>query len=155
MTPRISAGLPSAIMNGIRNHEWGNVLHDLGATAEYRVPADAAELMHSAEAADDSMVFDDDVAGESAVVGKDDVVPNSAVMSNVRISEKIVVTADHGFCIRHRATIHGAKLAEAVVIADLEERRLTGIFEILSALANGAKGKKTIGSPDFGGARPR
>lgn len=67
----------------VRNHEWGNVLHDFGATAEYRVPADAAELMHSAEAADDSIVFDDDVAGESAVVGKDDVVPNSAIMSNV------------------------------------------------------------------------
>ena len=67
----------------VRNHEWGNVLHDLGATAEYRVPADTAILMHSAKAADDSMVFDDDVAGKSAVVGKDDVVPNSAVMSNV------------------------------------------------------------------------
>lgn len=62
------------------------------------------------------------------------------------------MTADDGFCIRHRAAIHGAKLAEAIVIADLEERRLTAIFEILSALANGAKGKKAVGSPDFGGA---
>jgi hypothetical protein len=60
------------------------------------------------------------------------------------------VTADHGFCIRHRATIHGAKLAEAL-IADLEERRLTGIFEILTALANGAKGKKRLARPILAG----
>ena len=62
------------------------------------------------------------------------------------------MTADHSFCIRHRAAIYGAELPEVVVITDLEKCRLADVFEVLAALANGAIGKEVIVLPDFGGA---
>lgn len=52
----------------IGDHEGRDVLHDLGAAAEDGVFADAAELVDTAEAADDGVILDDHVAGEGAVV---------------------------------------------------------------------------------------
>ena len=84
--------------------------------------ANTAKLMDSAEAADDGIVFHNDMPGEGAIVGENDVVSDQAIMSNVGVGEKVVVTADHRSCIRHSATVDGAKFAKAVVIAHLQER---------------------------------
>ena len=82
----------------VGNHEGRNVLHDLRATAEDGMPADAAELVHAGEPADHGMILDHYMAGEGAVVGKNDVVSDHAIVGDMGVGEEIAVTADHRFC---------------------------------------------------------
>ncbi len=78
----------------IGNHEGRNVLHDLGAAAEDGMLADAAKLMHAAQAADDRVVFDDNVTREGAVVREDDMVAHDAIVGDMRVGEKVAMAAD-------------------------------------------------------------
>jgi hypothetical protein len=120
----------------VGDHVRGDILDDLCAATENRVSSNAAVLMHAAESANDRVVFDNHMTGQSAVVGENDVVPDDAIMGNVRVREKVIVTANDRFCLGHRPAIDGAKLSKAVLIADLQICWLSTIFEVLAALAN-------------------
>jgi UDP-3-O-[3-hydroxymyristoyl] glucosamine N-acyltransferase len=92
------------------------------------VPANPAKLVHPAETADNGMVLNDYVAGEGAIVGKNHVISDRAVMRDVRIGKEVIVTSNQRLRIRHGAAIHGTELSKAVVIPDLEKRRLAPIL---------------------------
>ena len=92
------------------------------------------------------MILDDDMAGEGAIVGKNHVVSDDAIMRDVGIGEKVVVASDDRFRIRRGAAIHRAEFAKAIVVADLEKRRLAAILRSWRALADGAD-RERIGWP--------
>ena len=118
----------------VRDHKGRNILNDLCAAAEDSVPSNSAVLMHSAQTADYSIVFNNNMASESAVVGKDDMVSHTAVVSDVGIGKKVVVAADQGLRIQHRSAIHSTELSKTIVIANLQKSWLALIFQILRAL---------------------
>ena len=65
------------------------------------------------------------------------------------------MTADDCSCVRHRATVDGAKFAEAILITNLQVGWLASILQILGALTNRTEGKEEIGSSDLGRASYR
>src|SRR5579885_1081937 len=70
-------------------------------------------------------------------------------MRDMRIGEEISAVADPRGRAGGGAAIDGAKFAKRVAVADLEMRRLAGVFQILRALPDGCVGVKTIRAPDF------
>jgi hypothetical protein len=106
--------------------------------------ADAAELMHGAESADDDVILDHDVPGERAVVGEDDMIPDDAVVRDVDVAEEVVVAADDRFVIRRGGAVDGAELAEGVVVTHFEPGGLGLVFQILRLLADGAVGEEFV-----------
>ena len=122
----------------IRNHEWRNVLNDLGAAAKDGMSADSAKLVHSAKSANDGVVLNDNVAGKSAIIREDYMISDQAVMGYMGVGEKVAVVADDSFCIRQSATVHRTELSEAVVITDFKKGRLADILQVLASLAERA-----------------
>ncbi len=77
------------------HHAEGNdVLLDPGHAADKTVGADAHELMHGAEAAEDGVVADGDMARERGVVDEDDVVADLAVVGDMGADHQQAVRAD-------------------------------------------------------------
>lgn len=114
--------------------------------------ADAAELVDGGEAAEDDVVFDDDVACEGAVIGEDDVITDDAVVGDVGVGEEVAVVADDGFFAGEGAAVYGAEFAEDVVAADFEEGGFAVVFEVLGLLADGAEAEEAVAWADVGGA---
>ncbi len=136
----------------IRDRERNHVLDDLRATTRDDVLTDAAELMHGGEATEHNVVLNDDMAREGSVVGKDDVIPHDAVMRDVGVSEEVVIASDDGLRADQGSTIHGAKLAEDVVVTHFEEGGFACIFEVLRLLTDAGVGVELVPFSDRGRA---
>jgi hypothetical protein len=136
----------------IRDQERRHVLHDFRATADDRVRANAAKLMHRAQAADDGMIAHDDMSRQSGVVGENRLVPDYAIVRDVRVGEEEITVADDRFLAGTRAAMDGGKFAEGVALADFEMGRLALVFQVLRLEADGRVRKKFIPRANF--ARP-
>ena len=121
----------------VGDHEGGDILHDLGATADYGVGADSAELMDAAEAADDRVVAHGHMARECAVIGENHVVADDAVMGDVGVGEEVSSASETCDPLGGRGAVNRDELAEDVPVADFELRRLTRVLKILAPLPDG------------------
>lgn len=115
----------------VNDHEWAYVLYDLGHAAHHGAGADLYELVDTAHAADDRVVFHSDVAGCSGKAGHDDVVSEIAVVCHMGVCLKHIMRADTGFAVFSRSAVDGDEFAEAVVIADDDRTVFAGKFQIL------------------------
>lgn len=120
----------------VNDHEWAYVLYDLGHAAHHGAGADFYELVDTAHAADDRVVFHSDVAGCSGKAGHDDVVSEIAVVCHMGVCLKHIMRADTGFAVFSRSTVDGDEFAEAVVIADDDRTVFAGKFQILRIFAD-------------------
>src|SRR3989338_3081499 len=121
-------------------HKGRNILQQHRAHAGDDVRADFDELMHSGKPAQYRIVADRHMAGQLRAIGENDVIAHLAIVRHVNISHDPVVVADARHAdILHRAGIESAVFADGIVVADLEPRRLAGIFLVLRDLAQGTE----------------
>jgi len=85
---RVSAGFPSASMNG------GTSCTTLEQPPMMDIFADAAKLMHGRQPADDRVILHDHVPGQGADVGHDDMASQRDIVREVTIGQQMVVRAD-------------------------------------------------------------
>ena len=84
------------------------------------------------------------MTGDGGVVGEDAVVAYDAVVSDVRVSEKVVVAADCGWRVGRCRAVDGAALAEGIAITYFEKCWLGFVFQILGALADGGEREERV-----------
>ncbi len=115
------------------------------------VGADAHELMHAGETAEDGPVADMDVARQLRVVGEDGLVADLAVVRQMDIGHDPVVITEAGYPgVLRRAAVEGAELADGVAIADFEAGRLAGVFLVLRLFADGTELENAVVAADPG-----
>lgn len=134
----------------VDNHEGRHVLDNLGAAANNRMLADAAELVDRTHAGNDGMIFNDDVAGDANGVGKDDVAAELAVVGDVGVAEQQIMRADAGGQAFVGAAVDGGVFAKNVVVADFEVSGIAEVFEILGLAADDGEGEKLVAAADLG-----
>src|SRR5690606_6861387 len=76
--------------------ERNDVSHDTRTPAYEGMMADADELMHRREAADDHIVAHFAVPGERSGIGERHIVPDDAVMRDMAVGHEHAVVAHHG-----------------------------------------------------------
>ena len=120
-----------------------------GHAADDRVAAYADELMHAGEAAENGPVVHRHVAAQGRIVGHDDMVAHDAVMSDVgRDHEQAVVADARQHAAVRRPRTHGHVLADDVVGADLETRRLAPVLGVLGRMTDRGEGIDARTRPD-------
>src|ERR1700687_3721880 len=94
---------------------------------------------------------DRDVPPQGCGIGQDDVVADDAIVCNMRIGhdQRVTAYAGHSAAL-DRTPVDGDKLANFVVVSDLETCWFTGVGEVLWRHADRREGKETIVRPDFG-----
>src|SRR6266481_899498 len=109
-----------------------DVAFDPRHSADHCVPADPDKLVDRAEAAENSVIFDDDVTGKSNVIGHYHVVCDLTVMGDMGADHEQAVVADPGdHPTPGRSGVHRHVFADRVAAPDDECRFLTSILEIL------------------------
>ena len=100
-------------------HVSRHILEQDRAHAGERMRADAHELMHDGEAAEDGPVADMHMAGQLRVIGEDGVMADLTVVGKVHVGHDPVVIADpRDTGILRGAAIEGAKFANGIAIAN-------------------------------------
>src|SRR5215831_15673592 len=116
-------------------------LHARHATDE-TVGADANELMHGTETAENCVVANSDVAGQSCVIDENDVVPDLTIMGNVRPHHQQAMGANAGYeTAAFGAGVDRDVLADRGVGTDFKAAVLAVIFLVLRDVADRGKGK--------------
>ena len=106
--------------------------------------ADAAELMHRRQPADDRVVLDGHVARERGDVGHDDVVAQHAIVRDVAVGQDVVVRTDaRDFAVAGGA-VDGDVFAEGVVVADFRARDAALPFQVLRLQPDAGERKNFI-----------
>ena len=109
----------------------------------------AAELMHGGKSADRRMVSHRDMAGKRCRICHDDVVSHDAIVSDVTVGHQKIIIPDHGDSMPSLgAAVQGDKFPEHVVVADLQVRRFSLVFEILRICSDGAVAVKMASLAD-------
>src|SRR3569623_1922038 len=118
------------------HHERRHILVDASAERGEAVLAEAAELMHLAESADDHVILDHYMTGQRGVIGEDGVVADQAIVREVHVGLDPIVVADPGDAAAlFSAGIEGAVFAEDGAVADVEQRGFAAVFLVLRHLA--------------------
>ena len=127
-----------------RHRERQDILRDRRSAANIGMRADAHELMHRAERSHHRPLFDRHVAAQGGAIHQHGVIADHAIVPDVRVRHDQQVAAHLGqSAALHRAAIDRHVLANLVVIADLEARRLAFVGDILRRHADGAKRKES------------
>src|ERR1035437_7420160 len=125
-----TVGVVVALDRGQRVRQ--DVLGDGRASADVGVLADAAELVHGTERADDCVVLDDDVAGERGSVGEDASVADGGVVADVDVGHDEAAGADAGDASAGGCSARdGDVFADGVQVTDLTACRLACVLQIL------------------------
>src|SRR5215471_15339030 len=139
------------VASGGRHGKGQNVLRNGGASANVGVSADANKLVYRAKRADHGPFLDRHVSGDRGAVHQHRVIANHRVMSDVGVGHDQDVAANfRDPSTFDRAAVDGYALADFVVIADLQSRRLALVGNILRRHPNGAKGKENVLSSNLG-----
>src|SRR6266849_10736580 len=136
----VDAGQPGAVAH--HQAVGDDVALDPGHAADHRMPADPHELVHRRQPAEYRMILDHDMTAERRVVDEDDVIADLAVMRDMGADHQQAMIADS----RDHATAGGAgvdrhMLADRVVMADFQRRRLAGVFQVLRLEADRGEGE--------------
>ena len=89
------------------------------------------------------------MAGEADGVGEDDVIPELTVVRDMRVAKEQVVRTDAGGRVVVGAAMHGAVFAELVEVADLEQRGLALVLQVLGFAADGCEGVELIAAAEL------
>ena len=101
--------------------------------------------MHRTERAHNSPLSDRDVAAEGRGVGQNDVVADVAIVRDVGVSHHQYMAAHASqSAALDGAAVDGDKLANLVMVADLEPRGFAGVGEVLRRHADRAEGKEAV-----------
>ena len=115
-----------------------HVLRDHRAAGDESQPADAGELVHAGEAAEDDPVLDHHMSAERGAVGEHAVVAELDVVGDVAVRHHQAAVPDAGHTAApRRAEVHGDEFAELVAVPD---HHLGGLAGVLEVLRNGADG---------------
>jgi hypothetical protein len=130
-----------------------HIARDGGASADEGVGPDADEVMNGAQGSDGCPVFYRDMSAQRGPVCHDDVAADLTIMGDVGVGHDEVVVADASA----RSTLDGAavdgdKLANHVVIANFESRRLAGVGNILRRQSDGGEREEVVVVANFRGA---
>ncbi len=121
-----------------------------GAAADIRVRSDAHELMHGAQSAHYSPLFDRHVTAQSGPIDQHGMIGHRAVVANVGVSHEQNMTAyARDAATFDRAAIDGHELTNFVVLAYLQAGGLPLVRNILRRHTDGAKREKLIVGADF------
>src|ERR1035437_4094344 len=138
-----TVGVVVALDRGQRVRQ--DVLGDGRASADVGVLADAAELVHGTERADDCVVLDDDVAGERGSVGEDASVADGGVVADVDVGHDEAAGADAGDASAGGCSARdGDVFADGVQVTDLTACRLACVLQILGRDAEAGEGEDAI-----------
>ena len=87
---------------------------------------------------------------EGCGIGQNDVVADDAIVRDVSVGhhQRVAADASHPAAL-DRAPVDGDKLANLVVVADLEPRGFAGVGDVLRRHADRAEGKEAIVRADF------
>ncbi len=122
-----------------------NVPRDRSAAADEGVSSNADEVMHRAKRSHHSPLSDRDVPSQGRGIGEDDVVPDLAIMRDVGVGHHQHVTAHaRQPAALDRAAVNRDKLANLVLVADLEAGGFAGVSKVLRRHADRAEGKEPI-----------
>src|ERR1700737_3705251 len=114
------------------------------------------KMMHRAQRPYVCPVFHGYMPAERSRVRHNDVTANLAIVRNVGIGHDQVVVADPGASpALHRAAVDGDKLADYVMVADLQPCRFTRVGDVLRRQANRSKREETIVRANCRGAFDR
>ena len=141
----------------LRDHdERRHVAVDERAHADEGVVADAAELVHADEAAEDHLVADFHVPGERGVVREHALVADDAIVRHVHVGQQPVAVADAGDAAAGAgAAADGREFAHDVVVADVQLGALAREFLVLRVAADRGVPVEMVALADAGGARHR
>ena len=128
----------------VYDDEGAYVLHDLGHAAYHGAGADFNELVDTAHAADDCMVFYGDVACHAGEAGHDDVVAEVAVVGYMGVGLQHVVGAYPGFAVFAGGTVDGDVFADQVVVADDYGAVFVMEFEVLGIFTDDGMGVNVV-----------
>ena len=106
--------------------------------------------MHRAQRPYHRPLFDRHVPAQRRAIHEHGMILNHAIVPDVRVGHDQQMAADLSQASAlHRAAIDGHTLADFVVIADLQPRRLALVGDILRRHANGAEGEEDIIGSDL------
>ena len=111
----------------VRQHVGG----DHAQRPDHRTAAEADELVHTRQPADDHLVLDHAMPGDGDAVDQDHVVPDPAVVGNVRVDHEEVVVADDRLAVFLESPMEGDVFADRVARADREPARVFGNIDVL------------------------
>src|ERR1700690_3103045 len=102
-------------------------------------------MVDRAKSSDDCPFSNRDVASQGCGVGQDDVIADKAIVRDVGVShDQGMTTYASNAATLHGAPIDGDKLANLVVVADLEPRGFAGVGDVLRRQPNRREGIETI-----------
>src|SRR6266851_3493008 len=105
-----------------------------GQPGDHGMGADAAELMHGREPADEDVIPDDAMAAQGGAVGEHYLAADAAIMTDVAVGHVEPAFADLG------ADVHGHALADVALAADDEPRRPAAVTDRLRRRAERGEG---------------
>ena len=132
-----------------RSDEGRHVLREARLEAGHRVCADAHELVHARQAAQEHPVAEVHVPGQLHGVGQDQVAAELAVVRDVHVGHDPVVVAqarDAG--VLHGAGVDGHELADRVAVADLQAGGFAGVLLVLRRPADRRELKDAVALAD-------
>ena len=93
--------------------------------------------MDGGEAADDGMIFDQDMSGQGGSIRQDDLISDLAVMGDMGVGHEVVAISDDGLSTPMRsASMEGHKLSNDILIAHQEGGLLPLIGKGLRGFSN-------------------
>src|SRR5437588_4088721 len=141
---------------GGRPREWQHIPRYGCAPADEGMRSYTHEVVYGAQCSNASPVFDGYVSPERGRVRHDDVTANLAIVGDVGIGHDQVVVANPGASpALYRAAVDGDKLADLVMVADLQPCRFARVGDVLRRQANRSEREKAVVRANFGGPSDR
>src|ERR1700728_258205 len=133
-----------------RHRKWQHILRDRSAPANVGVRSDAHKLMHRTKCAHHRPFFHGYVSGQRSPVHQHAMVADHGIVPNVRVchDQRVATHSRHSAAL-YRTAADGDALANLVMVANLQSRRLAFVGSILRRHADGAKRTERILRPDF------
>src|SRR6266446_4235615 len=133
--------------------EWQHIPRYGCAPADEGMRSYPHEVVYGAQCSNVSPVFHGYMPAQRRRVCHDDVTPNLAIMRNVGIGHDQVVVADLGASpALDRAAVDGDKLADYVMVADLQACRFACVGDVLRRQANRSEREKDVVRANFRGS---
>ena len=128
----------------VHYNEGAYVLDNFGHAADHGAGTDFYELMDSAHASDDCMIFYGYMSGCSGEGAHDDMIPKVAVVSDMGIGLQHIVGAYPGFAVFAGGSVNGDIFTNQVMIAEDNGGIFTGEFQVLRVFADDGMGVNVV-----------
>ena len=117
-------------------NEWRHVLGGAASASEHGQTANSDPLLNRRMAGEDAVVLECHMTAKQCVIDHRAAIADPNVVADVATDHEHVPVADRGHSVAlHGAAMNGHKLAEDIVVADLNPCRLASVTAMLRALA--------------------